>query len=87
MLHLELENVFLGGIKRSVKQDGSVAIYLTFTNSDGSIIKANVSEATPDLEDFIFQPVNGKLKDIAYLGNDKGVLIVRASSFELVNNS
>jgi hypothetical protein len=81
MLNLQLENVFLGGVKRAVKQDGSPVVYITFTNGDGRVIKATVSEAPSDLEDFVFQPIGGVIEGIGFIGSDKGDLIVRGDRF------
>jgi hypothetical protein len=83
MLSLKLEKVFFSGYRPAVRQDGSSVFYLTFTNTDGRVIRATVSSIPSGLDDFLFQPVNGEIKDVSFLGSEAGGIVVRADSFEL----
>ena len=80
MLNLELERVFFSGIREGQNKEGLTIWFATFTDSTGMIINAILSEVPPDIQDFVFTPVNAKLVGVRSVKKDKGILQVVAEA-------
>ena len=83
MINLEFENAVLTSVRRAVRKNGEVVIYITLADTSGKIANVSVSEASSDLEDFQLLPINAKVQNVGYLASERGILTLVADRFVL----